>query len=265
MTISEKIGQRVPDVTFKIRDDYRWITKTSDDYFKGKRVVLFALPGAFTPTCSSVHLPRYNELAQSLKENGIDDVICLSVNDSFVLNEWKRMEHADNITMIPDGNGEFSRKIGLIVNKEDLCFGERSWRYSMVVNNGVIEKMFLEPEEEGDPYGASSAENMLHYLNPQAEIPPSIVIFTRRGCIYCAQAKEILRQQNQDFEELILSEDFTIKTVKAISNTTKLPQIFINGKRVGGAEELDDYFRSKPSKALGSQPQNQAARPYPLS
>jgi glutaredoxin-like protein len=240
--MEDKTGKRVPFVTFKIREDYKWVTKTSDDFFKNKRVVLFALPGAFTPTCSSVHLPRYNELYDTFREYGIDDVICLSVNDSFVLNEWKRSERADKITMLPDGNGEFSAKMGFLVNKSDLCLGDRSWRYSMVVKDGVIEKMFIEPDEEGDPYGESSAEKMLSYINPRAHLPDSITVFARPGCRFCASAKEMLQHNNLAYEELTLFKDFTIKTVKAISGTTKLPQVFINGRRIGGAEDLERYL-----------------------
>lgn len=245
MTIEEKTGEKVPQVSFKIREDSKWVTKTTDDFFKGKRVVLFALPGAFTPTCSSVHLPRYNELADVIKANGIDDIVCLAVNDSFVLNEWREAEKAHNITMLPDGNGEFTRALGLLVNKEDLCFGERSWRYSMVVKDGVIEKMFLEPDEEGDPYGNSSAENMLKYLNPEAKIPDSVTIFTKKDCSYSARAKELLNVSHIPYEEHVLLEDFTIKTVKALSNSTKLPQVFINGERIGGAEDLEKYMSGK--------------------
>ncbi len=245
MGFEDRTGQPVPQVTFKIREDYKWVTRSSDDLFKGKRVVLFALPGAFTPTCSSVHLPRYNELYDAFRANGIDEVYCLSVNDSFVLNEWKKAERADRIVMLPDGNGEFSQKMGLLVDKKDLCFGQRSWRYSMVVKDGVIEKMFLEPEEEGDPYGASSAENMLKYLNPRAQLPDSITVFTKPGCVYCARAKEKLRELRMPFEELVLSQDFTIKTVKALSNTTKLPQIFINGERIGGADDLEKHLANQ--------------------
>lgn len=242
MAFEDKTGQRVPSVTFKIREDYRWVTKTSDEIFRNKRIVLFALPGAFTPTCSTVHLPRYNELYDTFRSTGVDDVVCLSVNDSFVLNEWKKAEKVDKITMLPDGNGEFSEKLGFLVDKADLCFGNRSWRYSMVVNDGVIEKMFIEPEGDEDPYGESSAENMLKYLDPNARMPDSVTIFTRHGCIYCARAKELLRQNHVVYEELILNDDFTIKTVKAISNTTKLPQVFINGERIGGADDLEAYY-----------------------
>lgn len=245
MAFEDKTGQRVPMVTFKIREDYKWVTKTSNDIFSHKRVVLFALPGAFTPTCSSVHLPRYNELYDTFRSYGVDDVVCLSVNDSFVLNEWQKAEKADKITMLPDGNGEFSRKLGFLVNKSDLCFGERSWRYSMIVDNGVIEKMFIEPESDDDPYGESSAEKMLKYLNPNARLPDSVTVFTKHGCIYCARAKEMLQQRKIPYEELVLNEHFSIKTVKALSDTTKLPQVFINGEHIGGAEDLEKFFETK--------------------
>jgi peroxiredoxin/glutaredoxin len=245
MKRQDKVGDKVPEVSFKIRENSQWVTRTTKDFFQGKRVVFFALPGAFTPTCSSVHLPRYNELYDAIRSNGIDDVICLAVNDSFVLNEWKKVEKADNITMLPDGNGEFTRQLGLLVNKQDLCFGERSWRYSMVVNDGIIEKMFIEPDDEEDPFGVSSAENMLKYLNPNAPIPESITIFTKKDCSYSARAKELLESCHLPFEEHVLLQDFTIKTVKALSNSTKLPQVFINGRRIGGAEELEKHIGQK--------------------
>lgn len=245
MALMDKTGQKVPDVKFKTRENFEWVSRSTDDYFKNKRVILFALPGAFTPTCSMVHLPTYNDLYDAFKAHGIDDVICLSVNDPFVMNEWKRAERADKITMLPDGNGEFSRKLGFLTDKSDKCLGERSWRYSMIVNDGVIEKMFIEPEEEGDPYGESSPEKMLKYLAPEAEIPASVTIFTRPGCRFCAEAKDLLSKSKFCFEELILNKDFSIRTAKAISGTTTLPQIFINGDRIGGAQELKSYLGSK--------------------
>ena len=157
-------GQRVPDVTFRTRNDYEWADVTSSAVFGGKTVILFSLPGAFTPTCSSSHVPRYNQLAPQFAANGVDEIICMSVNDAFVMNEWKRSQRADRVTFLPDGNGEFSDGMGLLVGKEDLGFGRRSWRYSMLVRDGVIEKMFIEPEEPGDPYGVSDADTMLQYL-----------------------------------------------------------------------------------------------------
>ena len=165
MSLPDQTGKQVPQAKFKIREGYEWVEKTTDDFFKGKKVVLFALPGAFTPTCSSTHLPRYNELYEAFKEAGVDDVICLSVNDSFVMNDWKRDQNAKNITMLPDGNGEFSEKLGFLVDKSDLGFGKRSWRYSMLVNDGKIEKMFIEEEKPGDPFNKSDADTMLKYLD----------------------------------------------------------------------------------------------------
>ena len=126
--LENRQGQRVPQVTFRTREGNEWQDVTTDDLFQGKTVVVFALPGAFTPTCSSTHLPRYNELAPVLKANGVDDIVCLSVNDGFVMNAWAGDQSAGNIRFIPDGNGEFTDKMGMLVDKQDLGFGPRSWR-----------------------------------------------------------------------------------------------------------------------------------------
>ncbi len=168
---------RVPNVTFKtrVRDEsiggenpYRWEEKTTQDYFGGKRVVVFALPGAFTPTCSANHLPRFEELYDDIRAQGVDDVICLSVNDAFVMNQWAKHQGAKKVTMLPDGNGDFTRQMGMLVEKENLGFGMRSWRYAMVVNDGEIEKMFVEPgfsdNYPQDPYEVSDADTVLNYL-----------------------------------------------------------------------------------------------------
>ncbi|MEM6734274.1 MAG: peroxiredoxin, partial [Myxococcota bacterium] len=147
--------RRVPDVTFKtrVRDEsvggdnpFRWEDKTTADVFKGKKVVLFSLPGAFTPTCSSTHLPGYEEHYQELKSLGVDEVVCMSVNDAFVMYQWGKNLGADKVFLLPDGNGEFTRKMGMLVDKSNLGFGMRSWRYSAFVNDGVIEQLFIEPE-----------------------------------------------------------------------------------------------------------------------
>ena len=210
MSLKDQTGQKVPNITFKTREGHKWVEKTSDDYFKGKKVVLFALPGAYTPTCSSTHLPRYNELYDTFKAEGVDDIICLSVNDTFVMNAWQDDQDAGNITMLPDGNGDFSEKLGFLVGKEDLGFGKRSWRYSMLVNDGTIEKMFIEEETPGDPFDASNAETMLKYLNPNIEIPASVTVFTRPGCEFCAEAKSLLKDKGIKFEELVLNKDYTV-------------------------------------------------------
>lgn len=166
-------GKTVPNVTFKTRQqnsegNYEWVDVTTDSIFAGKKVVVFSLPGAFTPTCSSTHLPGYEAIYDELAAAGIDAVYCLSVNDTFVMNAWAKDLGADNVKMIPDGNADFTKSLGMDVAKENLGFGTRSWRYSMVVNDGVIEKAFVEAgfsDNYGeDPFEVSDAQTMLSYL-----------------------------------------------------------------------------------------------------
>jgi peroxiredoxin len=167
----------VPQVIFKtrVRDEsiggdnpYRWQDMSTDDYFKGKKVVVFSLPGAFTPTCSTYQVPQYNQKFDEFKALGVDDIYCISVNDAFVMNKWAQAQQADNLRFIPDGNGEFTRKMGYLVEKKNLGFGERSWRYSMLVNDGQIEVIFEEPgfedNVEDDPYEVSDPDTMLNFL-----------------------------------------------------------------------------------------------------
>jgi glutathione-dependent peroxiredoxin len=174
-------GKPVPQVTFKARPDNQWRDISTDELFKDKTVVVFSLPGAYTPTCSSTHLPRYNELSGVFRENGVDDILCLSVNDAFVMNEWKQGQEADGITFIPDGNGDFAHGMGMLVDKRELGFGMRSWRYSMLVRDGIIEKIFIEEEGEDDPFKVSDADTMLRHINPEARAPEPIVMFSRPG------------------------------------------------------------------------------------
>ena len=235
-------GQAVPAVTFKTRKDGQWLELTTDHLFKDKRVVVFSLPGAFTPTCSSSHVPRYNELAPIFKENGVDDVLCISVNDGFVMEAWQKDQAAFNLNFIPDGNGEFTDGMGMLVDKDNLGFGKRSWRYSMLVDNGVVTKMFIEPEVEGDPFEVSDADTMLEFINPDAAEPRAISLFTRPGCPYCLKAKEMLGQKNLAFEEIVLGRDITMTSVRAMSGNLTVPQVFINGKLIGGSEELAAYL-----------------------
>ena len=242
-------GQRVPNVTFKTRRDHEWVDMTSDDVFAGKTVVVFSLPGAFTPTCSSSHVPRYNQLTPQLKTLGVDDVICVSVNDAFVMDEWQRSQKADRLTFLPDGNGDFSEGMGLLVGKEDLGFGKRSWRYSMLVRDGVVEKMFIEPEEPGDPFQVSDADTMLEYLDPNAEKPLDVTVFSRPGCVFCAKAKGLLRDAGIEFEELVLNRDYTDNTLRAVAKATTYPQIFVDGELVGGADDLENWLESRTAKA----------------
>ena len=236
-------GQKIPSVTFPVRKNDEWIKVTTQELFAGKTVVVFALPGAFTPTCSSTHLPGYNQLAPAFKDNGVDNIICLSVNDTFVMNEWAKDQEAENVTLIPDGNGEFSEGMGMLVDKNDLGFGKRSWRYSMLVKDGVIEKMFIEPEVPGDPFEVSDAETMLRYINPDAKKPPIISLFSKIGCPFCARAKQMLKDKGWGYEEIVLGKEITTRSIKAVTGATSTPQVFIDGKLIGGSEELAAYLQ----------------------
>jgi glutaredoxin-like protein len=241
--LKNREGQRVPNVAFRVRENSQWKSVTTGDLFAGKTVVVFSLPGAFTPTCSSTHLPRYNELAPAFFANGVDSILCVSVNDTFVMNEWAKDQEADNIILVPDGNGDFSEGMGMLVNKNDLGFGKRSWRYSMLVKDGVIEKMFIEPEKPGDPFEVSDADTMLDYINPKAKKPAQVVIFTREGCQYCAQAKDSLTQAGYQYVEVPLTHNIRSKVVGALAARGTVPQVFINGVHIGDAEEVERYLR----------------------
>ena len=234
-------GKRVPGVTFKTRRDFEWVDLSSDDVFGGKAVVVFSLPGAFTPTCSSSHVPRYDQLAELFGACGIDEIICLSVNDAFVMAEWQHSQKADRVTFLPDGNGDFTDGMGLLVGKEDLGFGKRSWRYSMLVRDGVIEKMFIEPEEPGDPFKVSDADTMLRYLDPDVQMPHDVAVFSRPGCPFCAKAKGLLRDAGIEFEELMLNRDYTDRTMRAVADVTSYPQVFIDGEHIGGSDDLEAW------------------------
>ena len=168
---------RVPEVTFhtRIQDptgEYTWQDVTTSDLFSGKRVVVFSLPGAFTPTCSTYQLPGYDEMFPEFEALGIDEIYCISVNDSFVMNAWFKSQGIENVKSIPDGSGEFTYAMGMSVNKANLGFGFRSWRYAMVVDDGEIEQMFEEPGKVGncpvDPYEVSNPETVLKYLKTYA-------------------------------------------------------------------------------------------------
>jgi len=235
-------GKTIPSVVFKTRQNNEFVDVSSDSLFKDKTVVVFSLPGAFTPTCSSTHLPRYNELAGVLKENGVDEIICMSVNDAFVMDAWKDNQEAENVTLIPDGNGEFSKGMDMLVDKSDLGFGMRSWRYSMLVKNGVIEKQFIEEDVPGDPFEVSDADTMLNYINPNAVKPLTISMITRPGCPFCDNAKSMLAERNMEFEEIVLGKDASLRSVRAMTGLETVPQVFIDGKLVGDSEKLADYL-----------------------
>ena len=159
MTI--QVGERLPDVPLTIATADGPQPTTSSDYFKDKRVALFAVPGAFTPTCSVRHLPSFVEKAGEIKGQGIDEIACISVNDPFVMAAWGQRDGSEEVTMLSDGNGEFAEATGLGMDASKFGMGKRSQRYSMIVDDGVIEQLNIEAPGE---YRASSAENMLDQL-----------------------------------------------------------------------------------------------------
>jgi glutaredoxin-like protein len=247
--LENREGQKVPKVVFRTREGEAWKDVRSEDIFDNRTVVVFSLPGAFTPTCSSTHLPRYNELAGVFKQNGVDEIVCISVNDAFVMEEWQKSQHAENVTLLPDGNGEFTEGMGMLVDKRDLGFGRRSWRYSMLVKNGVVEKMFIEPEKPGDPFEVSDADTMLAYLNPKAKAPDFVTLFTRPGCPHCARAKKALAAHGYPYEEIVIGKDVTTRSLRAVSGAGTVPQVFIGGKLIGSADDLEAYLKKTDSAA----------------
>jgi len=249
MALQTREGLRVPDVTFRCRTENEWNDVRSNDLFKGRNVVVFALPGAFTPTCSSAHVPRYNELEPVFRAQGIDEIVCISVNDGFVMEAWQADQKAERVTFLADGNGEFTERMGMLVDKSDLGFGKRSWRYSMLVRDGVIEKQFIEPDEPGDPFVVSDADTMLEYVAPQAARPKDVVLFTRPGCPYCKAAKEDLERAGMDFEEIVLGRDANLRSLRAATGAMTVPQVFVNGERIGGSEDLKAWLHHSPRRS----------------
>jgi len=169
--------RNIPETTFKTRvldesvtegNPYAWRDLPSKEIFKGRRVIIFSIPGAFTPTCSSNHLPRFEEMYNDFRLLGIDEVYCLSVNDAFVMFQWGKSLGVESVKLLPDGNGEFTSKMGMLVKKDNLGFGPRSWRYSMLVDDSKIVKIFSEAGQsdnhEEDPFEVSDADTIMRYL-----------------------------------------------------------------------------------------------------
>lgn len=241
----DQTGKTIPNVKFHLQVNNEWQELSTNEIFNNKTVVVFSLPGAFTPTCSGSHVPQYNKLAPSFYDNGVDEIVCVSVNDTFVMNAWKQSQDANNISFIPDGNAEFTQAMSMLVDKDDLGFGKRSWRYSMLVKNGIIEKMFIEDDVAGDPFEVSDADTMLNYINPQAIRPKNISLFTRAGCSYCAKAKALLDSHHLQYETIELNKDISETTLQAITKSDIVPQVFIDGEHIGDSKNLEIYLNSQ--------------------
>ena len=172
-----KEGELAPRVRLQCRkrdnkvkgpNKFCWNQVFTRDLYQNKRIIIFGLPGAFTPTCSTTHLPGYEKHYHDIRKLGIDEIYCLSVNDAFVMFNWCKKLKVKLVQILPDGNANFTKKMGLLVNKSNLGFGKRSWRYSMVINDGVIEKIFVEKglmnNCADDPFEVSDAKTMIQYL-----------------------------------------------------------------------------------------------------
>lgn len=240
----KQVGDFVPKTTFKTLSDKGLADLSYGEVFEGKRVVVFSLPGAFTPTCSSTHLPTFERLAPVFNKHGIDDIYCISVNDPFVMSSWAKDQNAKNVKLLPDGNGDFTNQMGFLVDKKDLGFGDRSWRYAMVVNDGKIEALFVEPQKPGDPFEVSDAHTVLDYIAPNAEKPKDITVISKPGCSHCERARQLLKSKGIDFEEVKLGQDgLSLASLSALTGRSTTPQVFVNGSLVGGADDLEEYLK----------------------
>jgi peroxiredoxin/glutaredoxin len=235
-------GSRVPDVELAELADGQVKKYGSRDLFGGRKVILFALPGAFTPTCSTAHVPGYVAHLREFREAGVDDVVCLSVNDPFVMEAWQRSEKAQGIHFVADPFAEFTRAMGMAVEHRDAGLGTRSWRYSMLVDDGVIGKMFIEPDVPGDPFEVSDADTMLKHVRPGRKAIGPVLMLARQGCPYCAKAKQMLSDRGIAFDAVYLGDELTMQGVKAAAGVAKVPQVFVDGKRIGGSDQLAEFL-----------------------
>jgi glutaredoxin-like protein len=235
-------GSRVPDVELAELNEGQVRRIPSGELFAGRRVIVFALPGAFTPTCSTAHVPGYVAHLKDFKDAGVDDVVCLSVNDPFVMEAWQRSEKAQGVRFVADPFGEFTQAMGMSIEHRDALLGTRSWRYSMLVNDATIEKMFIEPDVPGDPFEVSDADTMLKYLRPNHRTLGPVLMLARHGCPFCARAKEMLQKRGIAFDAVYLGDDLTMQGVQAASGTAKVPQVFVGGKLIGGADKLEEFL-----------------------
>jgi len=238
-------GSKVPDVELAQLRDGTVHRVHSRELFGGKRVILFALPGAFTPTCSTAHVPGFVARLKDFRDAGIDDVICLSVNDPYVMEAWQRSEKAEGIHFVADPYAEFTDGMGMTIEHRDVPLGTRSWRYSMLVNDGTIEKMFIEPDKPGDPFEVSDADTLWRHLRPNQKTLGPALMLARHGCPHCQRAKELLREKGVPFEAVHLGDELTMQGVKAASGTATVPQVFIDGRLIGGTDQLAAYLQQQ--------------------
>jgi len=243
-SLTSREGQRIPSARFLTRVEGQMKELTTNDVFGGKKVAAFGLPGAFTPTCTTSHVPRFNELADTFKANGIDDIVCIAVNDPFTLEAWQKERHAFNIKFLADPNGEFAEKMGLLVDLSDKGLGKRSWRYSMLVEDGVIKKQFIEPKDPG-VCEMSYADTLLRYINPDARLPDYVTLITKPTCEYSEKARKMLQARKLPFEDIVIGQcGISSGVLHSMADAHSTPQCWINGKLIGGSDKLEEYLNS---------------------
>lgn len=241
-------GKQVPQVTLKSKQrSINLLDISTEKIFSGKKVVFFALPGAFTPTCTMEQLPRYEQLSKPFKDNGIDEVVCLSVNDPFVMERWGIELNIKEVKLLSDGNCEFTKKMDAGIDLSGACLGMRSRRYSMYVENGVIQKMFLESGDSPTDMTVSDADTMYKYLFPKKDAIPNITLIVLDGCPDCAKMRLLLESADIPFEQLRYGTDLKGSAMKALTGEKTFPQIFIDGKHISSSIFMEGkHLRSTP-------------------
>jgi glutaredoxin-like protein len=239
-------GQRVPEVTVYTLENGRPRPLRTSEIFGRRTVVAIGLPGAFTPTCSSQQLPRYDELAPKFRELGVEAIVCLSVNDPFVMAQWGVDQDLHEVRLLADGNGEFARAMGMLLDKSRLGMGQRSRRYSMLVRDGVIERLFAEADRDGDPFEVSGADRMLAELG--GEPMPHLALITKPGCPFCAEARRLLDDRGLRYTEVPLTDAVRGRALAAIAGETTAPQVFVDGERIGGLDALRRHLATAQSR-----------------
>jgi len=238
--VRDPTGATLPrDLRLDVLRGGRWSCVTGEELFGDRTVVLFGLPGAYTPTCSTMHLPRFDQVAPLMLGVGVDEIICVSVNDRFVMERWAAEERVERVTMLADGNAALTKALGMLVDKTGDGLGWRSWRYALVAKDGRVGKAFVEPAEAGDPYSVSDADTVLRHLHPTAKLPDQVLMIGRAGCPHCARARELLEQGGFEYVEWQPDAHDRIRALGALTGRHTVPQIFLNGRHIGGADELE--------------------------
>jgi glutaredoxin-like protein len=238
-------GAAIPDTQLRWIEHDKLSAISTRELFANRTLVVFALPGAFTPTCSSQHLPQFEELVPNLRDAGVDDVLCIAVNDAFVMAEWGAQQQVRDVRLLADGNAEFTEAMGMLLDGSGKGLGRRSRRYSMLVRNGRIEKMFAEADEDGDPFKVSDAATMLRYLAPDKAQPPRIAVLSKPGCPYCAKARAMLDQHGLRYTDVPLPDATRARVLAAVSKSITAPQVFADGELIGDSEQLKAWLERR--------------------